>query len=99
MAKNPPANSGDAGLISGSGRSPGEENDNPLQDSCLENPMGKGAWWATVHEVSESDMTWQLNNSTIYILAFTMEPHALGGLYVSDHDDEYLYLLCESLSV
>ena len=39
------------------------------------------------------------NNSTIYILAFIMEPHALGGLYASDHDDEYLSLLCESLSV
>ena len=54
VAKNPPANAGDAGLIPGSGRSPGEENDNQLQYSCLENPMGKGAWWATVHEVSKS---------------------------------------------
>ena len=54
VTKNPPANAGDAGLIPGSGRYPGEENDNPLQYSCLENPMGKGAWWATVHEVSKS---------------------------------------------
>ena len=43
------ANAGDKGLIPGSGRSPGEGNDNPLQYSCLENPMDGGAWWATVH--------------------------------------------------
>ena len=40
---------GDLGLIPGSGRSPGERNDNLIQDSCLENPMGGGAWWATVY--------------------------------------------------
>ena len=42
-------NVGDLGLIPGSGRSPGEGNGNPLQYSCLENPMDGGAWWATVH--------------------------------------------------
>ena len=42
-------NAGDLGLIPGSGRSPGEGNDKPLQYSCLENPMDRGAWWATVH--------------------------------------------------
>ena len=47
-------NSGDPGLIPGSGRSPGERNGNPLQDSCLENSMDGGAWWATVHEVAKS---------------------------------------------
>ena len=46
-----PANAGEAGLIPGSGRSPGEGNGNPLQYSCLGNPMDKGAWWATVLEV------------------------------------------------
>ena len=44
MVKNPPANAEDAGLIPGSGRSPGEGNGNPLQYSCLENPMDRGAW-------------------------------------------------------
>ena len=44
-------NEGDLGLIPGSGRSPGEGNGNPLQCSCLENPMDGGAWWATVHRV------------------------------------------------
>ena len=44
-------NAGDLGLIPGSGTSPGEGNGTPLQYSCLENPMGGGAWWATVHGV------------------------------------------------
>ena len=47
-------NAGDLGSILGSGRSPGEENGNPLQFSCLENPMDGGAWWATVHGVAKS---------------------------------------------
>ena len=44
----------DVDLIPGSGRSPGEENGNPLQYSCLENSMDRGAWWATVHGVTKS---------------------------------------------
>ena len=54
VVKNPPANAGDirdAGLIPGSGRSPGGGRGSPLQCSCLENPMDRGAWWATVHWV------------------------------------------------
>ena len=47
-------NVGDPGLIPGSGRSPGEGNGNPLQYSCLGNPMDRGAWWATVHGVAKS---------------------------------------------
>ena len=51
--KNPPANAGDKGdaaAFPGLGRSPGVENGNPLQYSCLGNPMDRGAWWATVLE-------------------------------------------------
>ena len=47
-------NTGDSGLIVGLGRSPGEGNGNPLQYSCLENSMDRGAWWATVHVVAKS---------------------------------------------
>ena len=46
-------NVGDQGSIPGSGRSPGEGSGNPLQYSCLENPMEGGAWWATVHRVAK----------------------------------------------
>ena len=54
VVKHPPANAGDVGSIPKSGRSPGEGNGNPLQYSCLENPMDKRAWWATVHGVTKS---------------------------------------------
>ena len=58
MVKNLLANAGDAGSIPGSGRCPGERNGNPLQYSCLRNPMDRGAWWSTVHGVTkESSMT------------------------------------------
>ena len=48
---------GDLGLISGSGRSPGTENDYPFQDSCLEVSLDRGVWWVAVHGVAESDPT------------------------------------------
>jgi len=47
-------NVGDPGSIPGSERSPGEGNGNPLGYSCLENPMDRGSWWATVHGVTKS---------------------------------------------
>ena len=57
MVKNPPANARDvrdSGSIPGSGRSPGGGNGNPLQYSCLENPMNRGAWQATVQRIAKS---------------------------------------------
>ena len=54
VGKNPPASAGDLGSIPGSGRSPGGGHDNPLQYSCLENPMDRGAWMITVHGVAKS---------------------------------------------
>ena len=60
VVKNPPTNAGNVGLIAGLGRSPGGGHGNPLQYSCLENPVDRGAWPATVCGAAESDMTEQL---------------------------------------
>ena len=57
VVKNPPAKAGDSGhmgSIPGSGRSSGGGHGNPLQYSCLENPVDRGVWWATVHRVAKS---------------------------------------------
>ena len=57
MVKNPPTDAGDVGSIPGSGRFPGGGNGNPIQYSCLGNPMDRGAWWTMVQGVTrESDM-------------------------------------------
>ena len=64
MVKNLPASAGDVrdlGSIPGSGKFPGGMHGNPLQYSCLENPMDRGAWWAMVHRVTESDILKQLS--------------------------------------
>ena len=60
VVKNLPTNAGDirdASLMPASGRPPGGRHDNPLQYSCLENPMDRGTWWATVPRIAKSDMT------------------------------------------
>ena len=59
---------GDPCSIPGSGRSPGEGNGHPLQYSCLENSMDRGAWWAIIHEFAESEMTEQLTLSLLLSL-------------------------------
>ena len=73
IVKNLPANVGDTGLIPGSGRYPEEGSVNPLQYSCLGNPMDRGPWWARVHGVEkELDTTERLNNNnnTTFIPCF-----------------------------
>ena len=71
VVKNPPANAGDtrdSSLIPESGRSSGEGNGNPLQDSCLENSMNRGVWKATVHRMAKSQT--QLSDWTYTLLRF-----------------------------
>ena len=70
VAKNSPAKAGD-GSIPESGRSPGGGNGNPLQYSCLENPMGRGAWWAKVHRVAKSQTRLKL---------LSMHAHSADGI-------------------
>ena len=71
VVKNPPANAGDirdVGSIPGLGRSPRERHGNPLQYSCLENPMDRGAWWLIVHKAQRVRYAW---NSWAYMHAHT----------------------------
>ena len=63
--KEPACNVGDSGSIPGSGISPGEGNGNPLQYSCLENPLNRRAWWATVHGVAKSQTQLSNKHNTI----------------------------------
>ena len=76
MVKNPFASSGDitdVGSIPVSGRSPGEGNGNPLQYSCLGNPMDRGAWWTTVHRVVKSrTQLKRLNTHTPKIITYLL---------------------------
>ena len=62
---------GDLGLILGSGRSPGEGNGNPLQYSCLENPIDRGAWQATVHGITKS-WTWSFSRVLLFVTPWTV---------------------------
>ena len=73
VVKNPPGNAGEVrhvGSISELGRSPGEGNGNPLQSSCLENHMDRGAWWATVHGVAKSQTQLKLLSMYLFFLFF-----------------------------
>ena len=85
MVKNPPANVGDvtdSGSIPGSGRSSGEGHGNSLQYSCLENPMDRGAWRATVHRVTKSPtlLTWLAH---VYLLIACLTGTVIVDLSVS----------------
>ena len=64
VVKNPPTNAGDMGSIPDPGRLPEEGNGNPLQYSCLENPMDRGAWWATAMGSQRVEHQTPLNDST-----------------------------------
>ena len=80
-------NAGDLGSIPGSGRSPGEGNGNPLQYSCLENPMDGGAWWATVHGVAKS---WtRLSDFTLIMVVVTWVV-VTWAMFAKAHQSVYL---------
>ena len=105
LLKNPPANSGDsrgAGWIPGSGRHPGIGNGNPLQYFRLENSMGRGAWWATVHQGTRSLTQWVHGAHTLFQfstfccinLAFTK---GFRGLYMQQSVKEAVPVLFQQV--
>ena len=90
VVKNQSANAGgarDVGLMPGSGRSPGEGNGNPLQYSCLENSMDRGAWWVTVHGVAKSNTSLKslsTMHTQIYVYTF-MHTHTCIFMHAHMH--------------
>ena len=85
--KNPPANAGDMGLIPGSGRSPGKGNGNPVQYSCLENSMGRGAWWDVVHAMAKS-WTWLCDYLSLFFC------FRLKNIFNETRDSIKIMLIC-----
>ena len=84
MVKNQPANAADArdtGSISGLGRPPGVGNGNPLQYSCLENPMDRGAWQATVHGIAKSQARLSTHSSVTVITISSVSGVVLHRVY------------------
>ena len=92
MVKNLPAIAGDVGSILGLGRSPEGRNGNPLQYSCLENPMYRGVWWATVHGVTELDTnehtcTYTSSTTNNVLLSAVMALPLVAGRHLSASTD------------
>ena len=84
VVENPPANAGDTGVIPGLGRSPGEGNGHPLQYFCLENPMDREVWWATVHGVSKS---WTRLRTHSFRKAYIFSSRNLTSNSLISHED------------
>ena len=93
VVKNLPAKQESLGSIPGLGRSPGGGNCNPLQYSCLENPMDRGAWWTTVHGVAKSQIwltDWHTSLVKLSLIKIPNKKHSTS----SDSDPSFLYLFC-----
>ena len=98
VGKESTCNTGDLGLIPGLGRSPGEGNGNPLQYSCLENPMDRGAWWATVHEVTRVGhnlATKPPNSWCVFIPNFLLLQVKFVGLTGRERGAKIIHILCK----
>ena len=91
--KDLPSNEGDAGLIPGSGKFPGEGNGNPLQCSCLGNPMDRRAWQATVHGVAKSRTWLTTNTNNFYITGKERDPRLKDKQAMPSHIPCKIYLV------
>ena len=91
MVKNLPASSGGPGSDPGSGRAAGEGNGCPLQYSCPENSMDRGAWWATVHRVAESrtQLSVHTHNAVSYLGFYILLTKVFLTSEVLGHSHEY----------
>ena len=83
MVENPPANRADPALTPGLGRSPGEENGNPIQYSCLENSMDQGAWQATVHGVVRSQTLLSTHTFVAIINITNLETNSIAAAHIA----------------
>ena len=98
VGKESTCNTGDLGLIPGLGRSPGEGNGNTLQYSCLENPMDRGAWQATVHEVTRVGhnlATKPPNSCCVFIPNFLLLQVKFVGLAGRERGAKIIHILCQ----
>ena len=82
-------NAGDPGLIPELGRSPGEGNGTPLQYSCLENPMDRGVWWATIHRVARVGHTLATKPPPTLLLKYLKRHKIKTNPVVADQDKRY----------
>ena len=87
-------NTGDMCLIPGLGRSPGGRNGNPLQCSCLENPVDRGAWWAPVHGSQRVGHDWATNTHTSCLYILEINPLSVASFaIIFSHSEGYLFIL------
>ena len=88
-SERPTCNAGDPGLLSGSGRAPGEENGNPLQYFCLGNPIDRGVWWATVQSTGSQGVRHKEGDTCDWVIVSEVE------VCMKSREQRWLHLSCD----
>ena len=96
VVNNPPTNAAEAGLSCGSGRTPRRRNGNALQYSCLENPMERGAWWATVHGVAKRGQDWATEHACVCTCTWVVRKRMVQPEIRKELDSENMTFIQES---